>query len=323
MNNKSAWDGLSFFISSTHSQKYLAACYQTLEVSEWEKRAYENCFPFIYYLEHGKNYYTLAEHAPLSIQPVLLFYGMIQLLKACLLTVDPNYPESTILLAHGVTTRKRKKQDYSFLHDEVKIQKHGLFTHAADKLFHIKYIEGDKYTMDMLMHRIAELYELFFYSKKETKLLKVGVQNQRIISIPVAVLDLYHMTDVRFQEYIKSTCSHLKLVPANLQNSEEILFETSIAWDGLRSSPLLYNYNEDAYFLPPSREMMTIFPEVLSHYLLLYNLSMISRYETEWWSELLRSYHSEDYPFIFQFLSISAKKIPYYVYLYLINKIQG
>ena len=56
-------------------------------------------------------------------KPMLLFYGMGQLFKACLLTIDPNYPESTSVLAHGVTTRKRKKQGYQFLEDEVKIQK--------------------------------------------------------------------------------------------------------------------------------------------------------------------------------------------------------
>ncbi len=54
---------------------------------------------------------------------MLLFYGMSQLFKACLLTIDPNYPESTTVLAHGVTTRKRKKQGYQFLEDEVKVQK--------------------------------------------------------------------------------------------------------------------------------------------------------------------------------------------------------
>ncbi len=49
-------------------------------------------------------------------------------------------------------------------------------------------------------------------------------------------------------------------------------------------------------------------PEIHAHYLLLYNLSMISRYETEWWSELLHSYPSKAYTFILEFLSVSAEK---------------
>ncbi|WP_416829672.1 YaaC family protein [Ectobacillus polymachus] len=318
MNKKSIWDQFSFFISSVHTQHFLASCYQALEVPEWDKRSYENCFPFIYYLEHGKNYYILAKQAPLSIKPVLLFYGMIQLLKACLLTVDPNYPESTTLLAHGVTTRKRKKQDYSFLLDEVKIQKNGLFTHAADKLFHIKYLEGEKYTMDSLLHRIAELYELYSYSKKEPSLLKVTRINHTNVSIPSAVLDQFHMTEQRFREYIVASCSHLHLIPV-----KEMIFEMTAPWNGFNCSPLLYDIYQDSYFVPPTRSMMTVFPEVMSHYLILYNLSMICRYETEWWSELLRNYNSEDYPYIFQFLSISSEKIPYYFYLYLFQLIHN
>lgn len=77
----------------------------------------------MYFLEHGKLYYHQAINAPMSIQPILLFYGLVHLIKACLLTIDPNYPNSTSVLAHGVSTRKLKKQQYLFFQDEVKIQK--------------------------------------------------------------------------------------------------------------------------------------------------------------------------------------------------------
>ena len=56
---------------------------------------------------------------------------------------------------------------------------------------------------------------------------------------------------------------------------------------------------------------------MLAHYLLLYNLSMISRYETEWWYELLHTYSSKDYPFILRFLEVTAQKIPYLISCYL------
>ncbi|MER2091044.1 MAG: YaaC family protein, partial [Sporosarcina sp.] len=58
--------------------------YKKLNVEDAEKKSYENSYPFIYYLEHGQSYYQLATQASLSIKPVLLFYGMVQLLKACL-----------------------------------------------------------------------------------------------------------------------------------------------------------------------------------------------------------------------------------------------
>lgn len=46
------------------------------------------------------------------------------------------------------------------------------------------------------------------------------------------------------------------------------------------------------------------------HYLLLYNLSMVSRYEAEWWGDLLVTKPEIDYPLITQFLKITAQKVP-------------
>ena len=95
-------------------------------------------------MEHAQIYYKQAADSPLLIQPILLFYGFVHLIKACLLTIDPNYPENTSVLAHGVSTRKRKKQQYEFLKDEVKFQKNGLFPCMLENMFNIKHLEGDK-----------------------------------------------------------------------------------------------------------------------------------------------------------------------------------
>ncbi|WP_028401879.1 YaaC family protein [Ectobacillus panaciterrae] len=322
METASVWRKLSFFISSSHSQNYLSHCYKQLGIPDYERRSFENCYPFIYYLEHGKSYYELSRISPLSIKPVLLFYGMIQLLKACLLTVDPNYPESTSVLAHGVTTRKRKKQSYEFLQDEVKIQRNGLFTHIAEQMFHMKHLEGEKFTMEVLLKRVGELKDLFTYSKKAPELYAVKRVSDTMISVPKPILDRYNMTEDRFIEYFQSSCSHLDIHPEVSQNTKDyIYFRSSLEnWNGLLSSPLTYDFYTNTHYLPINRELMNVFPEMLVHYLLLYNLSMISRYETEWWSELLHSYSTEDYPFIHQFLSVSSDKIPYYIYLYLITK---
>ena len=43
---------------------------------------------------------------------------------------------------------------------------------------------------------------------------------------------------------------------------------------------------------------------------ILYNLSMIARYETEWWMELLKNRTTEDYPFILAFITLTTEKGP-------------
>jgi hypothetical protein len=63
------------------------------------------------------------------------------------------------------------------------------------------------------------------------------------------------------------------------------------------------------------------YPELIIHYLLLYNLSMIARYETEWWCELIKTTPTNDYPFISTFLSITAEKTPYLIFKYLQSKL--
>ena len=53
------------------------------------------------------------------------------------------------------------------------------------------------------------------------------------------------------------------------------------------STPLSYEHTNT--YLPLTtdpRNPKPILPELLIHYLLLYNLSMISRYETDWWYDL-------------------------------------
>lgn len=315
------WEKLSFFLSSHHTQTYLTHCYKNLNITDIEKKSFENCYPFIYYLEHGKSYYKLCQTSPFSIQPVLLFYGMSQLLKACLLTVNPHYPESTAVLAHGATTRKRKKQSYRFLDDEVKIQKHGLFTEVAERLFHMKHLEGEKYTMGALMQRIPELDDLFSYTKSGNSFYKLEKISGEKFYLPVSILDRFHMTKERFIRYMEDTCNHL-----HIRHTNEVIEDASLSftalidtWNPLYSTPLTYNHYEKVYCLPVDREVTNILPELLIHYVILYNLSMISRYETDWWYDLLGSYSSEDYPFIYQFLAITAEKVPYYIYLYLMQ----
>ncbi|WP_110114885.1 YaaC family protein [Bacillus sp. CGMCC 1.16541] len=317
-SNLHIWDEYMLFFSSTYTQKFLHNCYEREEVEKAEQISYENCYPFIYYLEHSKNYYDLSQTSPLAIKPVLLFYGMSQLLKACLLTVTPDYPENTSVLAHGVSARKRKKQGYDFLDDEVKIQKNGLFTHVSSKMFHMKQFEGNKYCMRSLMKTIPELTSFFQSIYKQENIVEVGNLKEGIIQFPNELIANYHMDNERFLDYLTNqSIIQLELVTTEnglrgKVNREQIDLSNAL--------PFMYDLYKDSFYFPKNRNWEQQLPEVLTHYLLLYNLSMISRYETEWWYELLHTYTSKDYPFITQFLSITSDKIPYFLLSFLETK---
>ncbi|MFE8704182.1 YaaC family protein [Cytobacillus sp. FJAT-54145] len=310
------WNSFSLFFSASSTQGYLKKCYQSQHIEDAEHKSYENCYPFIYYLEHGQIYYEQAQKCPLIIQPTLLFYGLVHLIKACILTVDPNYPETTSVLAHGVSTRKRKKQQYLFFEDEVKFQKSGLFPFMSEQLFHMKQLEGDKTTMNSLFQHVPELNGLFVELEGKKTFAEVK-QDGNQFAISTEVLDFFHMTEDRFIDYFKSKT----LAPSAFIKKEDDYLSFEIEKrNPSQFNPLKYDTNKQTFTLPLTKDDLLQYHEIMVHYLLLYNLSMIARYETEWWSELVKTMPNRDFPFIQTFLNISLTKGPFLIYQYLMGK---
>lgn len=306
------WNSYASFFSAEHCQLFLKNNYHKGNIDNPEQKSYENCYAFLYYLEHGQIYYQQAEIAPLILKPILLFYGLVHLIKASILTIDPAYPETTTVLAHGVSTRKRKKQNYQFFQDEVKFQKNGLFPFMSEKMFHMKQLEGDKITMEELLELIPELNELFMVHESKSTFTPIYTQNGHM-AVPEKILDHYHMTEDRLKEFLTSkSANQIEFL------NEGLLFQVNgRANNGI--SPIKFNLASNSYVLPLKKENLSIFPELMVHYLLLYNLSMIARYETEWWSELTKMMPNRDYPFIKTFLDITLKKGPFLIYEYLMS----
>ncbi len=308
-----SWNSFSLYFSADYSRDFLRKCYRQLQIDNAEQKSFENCYPFIYYLEHGKIYYQQAAISPIHIQPILLFYGLVHLVKACILTVNPDYPETTSVLAHGLTTRKRKKQQYSFMDDEVKLQKHGLFPLMAEKLFHMKQLEGEKIKMGEVLKFIPELTFHFSKLTGSPTFLKIASTNGDL-SLSKNILDIYHMTENRFKDYLRNkSISPLTFKEAG---SNELVFNIDYQ-TGVEPLPLKYNFADHHYALPLNRGDLYMMPELMLHYLLLYNLGMIARYEIDWWSELIKMMPNEDYPFIESFLGTTLQKGPYLVYRFL------
>ncbi len=297
--NLSVWSYINYFQSSSQTQKYLRSCYQKAELSDADTKSYDNCYPFMYYLEQGEVYYEQAAISPLSIKPILLFYGFVHLMKACLLTKDPLYPETTTVLAHGLTTRKRKKQNYLFLQDEVKIQKNGLFSYFFEQLFHVKHFPGEKFKMEELLLEIPEIQDTYEYLFNKKAF--IPFRSENTLPLDEEVLKHFHMSQSLFKNYLSE----------RLGNRGNWIQDNTLQINNqIDTPPIRLNQKEDLFYLPISRSIANDIPEILIHYALLYNLSMIARYETEWWVELLKNHANEDYPLIRELLLISEQKTP-------------
>lgn len=304
--------------TSPSVQQYLQNCYSNHSLESVDKYSFENTYRFIYYLDHAQTFYKQGDDAPLSIKPILYFYGMVQLLKASILTIRPNYPENTTVLAHGVSARKRKKQNYSFLQDEVKIQQKGLFPYFSRHLFHLQNFPSDKFSMDSLLRRIPELNLQYYYRSKQPIHYEIGRVNQQYISIDKQLLDEWHMTSNRFMEKL----NHFQLPINKTENfSNKIIIHLNNPLKPFDyKHPFTYQTNNEAFYISKYRDHLMPFHELLVHYLILYNLSMICRYETEWWGELIHSFSSEDFTFIESFLTITSEKVPLMIGSYLLDQ---
>lgn len=299
------------FLSSSVVRSFLNDCYIELAIADAELKSYENCYPFIYYIEHGKKYYTLAKHATDEMKPILLFYGMIQLMKACLLTVDPTYPATTAVMAHGVSTRKRKKRNYQFLQDEVKIQKNGLLQHFLTFALQ-QEMTTERIDMISLFARIPEMNEIFFQCSMQKPSEKLTKIRDDTYEITESLLDHLHMTKNRLKTFLNMNVQH-----DNAKNALRI--ELNRAIHPTDCLPFFY-HSEGEYYIPLKRQLFEPIHEIVVHYLLLYNLSMICRYETEWWYDLFHHFSNCDLPFIQHFLTVSETKTPYLLSQYLAIK---
>lgn len=297
------------FYSATYTRHFLEAHYEKNGVDEATSKSYQLSYPFIYYLHHGELYFKQASIAPIALKPILLFYGLVQFIKGCLLTRDPNYPKNSQVLAHGVSTRKRKKASYQFLMDEVKTQKHGLFGHFLDKMFHVKHKENEKYSMKQLLYHVADMHELFAAIDGQP-ISYIGKRCGETLIFSNKLLDDYHMTPKRFAQYLQSFENNdYDDTKPIVEKEESVIIPVTFP---LTSGAPWRLASDGTPHLLKTKEMTDrcTLPDIAIHYLLLYNLSMICRYEIEWWGELIRTFDGTDYPYISHYLKIAERIIP-------------
>lgn len=288
------------------SQAYLRKCYANLAGVDKETKSYENSGTFMYYLDQGQLFLREGEKGDDRLKPLLYFYGMCHTLKACLLTNRPNYPESTSILAHGVSARKRKKKDYSFIDDEVKVQQNGLFSYACSHLFLLKTPPFTKVKMSFLFELIPEINDFLAFNNKE-KSISIAAIDSYILRFPASILDSFHLTE---RAFIQRISAYLPVIKSTKNTKHHLVVELERPIQQMNGPFYLHAEKQEIYF-PINRNYFISVPEILIHYLLLYNLSMISRYETEYWGELFATKYGVDYSIIVQYLTIAVNKVEF------------
>ncbi|SDZ67365.1 YaaC-like Protein [Evansella caseinilytica] len=298
----------TIFQSAEYVKNYLKKCYANKCLSSTSELAFQNSYSFIYYIKMGNSFFQQGSASPMSIQPVLFFYGLSHWLKGVLLTADPNYPATTQVLAHGISTRKRKKQSYRFLSDEIKVQKEGFFPYVSQTCFDAKQLTGEKYKMRHLLMAIPELLPMFASLEQEQPLLNAE-KTDGCLKVSSVLLKRLNMSPKHYERMVKDKTGVTLKCKADDDNENKAVMSLYLEKDTADYFPLTTAMDQ-THYIPAVLPLYWRLPEILAHFLLLYNLSMICRYETEWWGELLYSLSSNDRPFIESFLNCTKEKVP-------------
>jgi len=182
----------------------------------------------------------------------------------------------------------------------------------------MKHVSGTKYKMSTLLIQIADLHPLFCKIFNQELSIQVQLKKNDLV-LPSSVLDLYHMTPNRFEQYLENHSSSCYDRSKRIVEKEnQVVIPLIHAPTSLSSSPWLID-GKGTIFLLKNRSLVNghLLPELAIHYLILYNLSMISRYEAEWWGELFHTFDGTDLPFIIKYLEVAVLKIPHMITTFL------
>src|SRR5699024_86611 len=126
-------------------------------------------------------------------------------------------------------------------------------------------------------------------------LIPVGKLHQTILSFDQSILDGHYMSHNRFTKEL-TTEFPLEFM---YNEKDKIYFKHHFK---TKDIPPPFRVDAETLYYPTYASSSTLLPNLLLYYAILYTLSMLSRYDTEWWNELTILKQSFDYPLIQQFL---------------------
>lgn len=310
---QTCWDTLRYLETEPTARKYLALKYTKAGITPPDRHAFHQSNRFLYTLKQSRAYYHAASQSDLLIKPLLLFYGCVNLLKALLISRDPFYPQNSRMLQHGVTTRKIKRNPYAFLEDEVRPQKEGLFSVLTEK-FNLSPI-FDRYSAYQLFSFLPELCGDFYRTLDEKYWLEIQVNDYH----PDGTLITFPETQDGISFYSPDTFIDIlnRHSPNGIQfelSTGEQIPQKSIYFRAtsnrmLDDHPLFSCYANQFLFWNHSSDNQPL-PTWASHYLLLYLLGMVCRYDTTWWGDLVLSHSYAETYLIEQFLILHERDFP-------------
>lgn len=327
------WSYLSYFENYSNCYNYIKKNHKS---STTEKRKYKASL-LQYYVKQAHEYYNSSLNVSLLTKPTLLYYGALCLSRALILGKTGQPDNST---KHGLSEFDNKELE-EVIKFQIKINKRGTFSQFYKSIQRntdypsFDYIFDTKWTLLDLLSMIPEIKDIYedIYNKKSLvlKVKRFFDEDVEYIRINDELLGKMHRDEIKnLFDTINGIKSHY-LPFKHLSDSKFLLHRKGNIDDDITQKNLmeeeylLFGHKQNRIINIPSIgdvHLITYInlPDMAAHLLLLYLLSMLSRYHVKLWGEGSLELESGDFFIIKNFLKVSTRKFPNLVLNQLLNK---
>ena len=308
--NKELWNQFKQFENFEVCLNYLKKCKKFDNSEKFKFRA--NLIK--YYITQAKEYYFSARDASVLTKPTLLYYGASCLVKALIITKRCYQDDST---GHGIEVHKSNTND--LMDFRIKPVK-GTFL----QLYHVlenkntNLIKSLDFNLEDLLSFIPELKDDFenIFNKKS---LTIKVDRIKDEDGEYLFYEGDYFTDLSINDFFNNIPNFDKcyVYPSFFSNGFSC-FKKPMADEDI----VLRNIMGEKFLVSSlsSGENSIYLSQISVHFLILYLLSMLSRYYVNLWLGENSSDESRYFYIIEKFLDISERKFPNLVLNEILNK---
>jgi hypothetical protein len=307
------WDTFVYFENEQTTSEFLRNRFTESGIDHVQRHVYQATPKFIFSIKQAREYYRAAEACDILTKPLLLYYGMMALAKALITAHDPVYPSSTSVLKHGLSTRKLKREDYSFAEDEVRVQKDGIF-HVLHRTLGGPHLENQqRFTMKELLAVIPELIPTYhrLYGQARVGQLEIARKDGQKArwKVPRSFVAGCDKTREELLELLNRYGGEKTRFFDPEEQEEPGMFSLCVEGEESAHPLLVHDFSGRPHLRFPHGEDLVL-PELSVHYMIMFVLGMLCRYETERWGEMILTFSSHDTFLINEFLNVSMRKFP-------------
>lgn len=248
----------------------------------------------------AREYYQAAEGVTILTRPLLLFYGMTALSKVLFMAIHRKKSPSS---SHGL--ERVKGWNGVFPELSVRVGKNGTFPQ-----FHGCYSKGSLYGAEFSLKELLSLVP-------ETKVAFETVYDEKSRAVKVErSLRATYIIDSDIHKY-KDMKTLLCQIPGFKERYGDQYAETGdrfalYCWNHGIEDPVTRAVSGEEYFVLPLTKQARIYalPEMSTHFLIMYLLGMLARYQPKEWGEIIKGEKSGELYIIQNFLETTRRKFP-------------